>query len=460
MICNSAYVVQTQVISMGDRPFHTVKGLRPIFCSIFNKSNCFTDMPDSILYDRCHKDESPSRPFIHNLGQICFNTRTACFEKVHNQHTFGEFLVGEKKYGVTAEVRSMRELLREIFAPGEEIVSRKDFFGYDPRLEDQRMNHLYFELRKPLFLKATFYGQTQADGKVFIHFYPSGYIVIHLVISLKQQQNLQSLDSLHQAIRETRPMRTNNRWIWSSRLGTGKLSKIVELIRKNIYQSLYTNFSISNKNNHWHTTLKLITTNDAKSVANRFFKGKYDLYNLGPFEYSEHSNYSDDRNTKQSEDEYLLSSKQGVVCGLSPHRSRNFALRFFWRISALHEFVILKSHIYDNYAEFLRSEIANLKDFRLSTLRKFTREDMIQFSVYDPQIPQYFAALDGHIRSVKPFYRRVYSSISSGTGFDERREKVKKLVNKWEAEVEQWEHSLSVLWKKVTFPLRSILKSD
>ena len=455
MICNSAYIVQTQVISMSDRPFLAGKGLRPIFRSIFNNSNCFADMPDSILYDRCHKDELSSRPFIRNLGQICFNTRSACFEDVTGQYMFGEFLVGAKKYGVD---EGMRELLREIFAPGEELVSRKDFFGYDPRLEDQRMNHLYFELRKPLFLKATFDGQSQADGKVFIHFYPSGYIVIHLVIALKQQQNLQSLDSLHQAIRETRPMRSNNRWIWSSRLGTGKLSKIVELIRKNIYQSLYTNFSISNKHNHWHSALKLITTYDAKRVANRFFKGKYDLFNLGPFEYRDHSDYSDDRNTKQSEDEYLLSSKQGIVCGLSPHRSRNFALRFFWRISALHEFVILKSHIYDDYAEFLRSEIANLKDFRLSTLRKLTREDISQFSVYDPQIPQYFAALDRHIRFVKPFYRRVYSSISSGTGFDERREKVKKLVNEWEAEVEQWEHSLSVLWKKVISPLRSILR--
>ncbi|MBA7490299.1 hypothetical protein ES702_00836 [subsurface metagenome] len=398
MICNSAYVVQTQVISMSNRPFHAGKELRPIFRPIFNSSNCFDDMRDSKLYDWRHKDELPSKPFIRNLGQICFN------------------------------------------------VIREEFSEYDPRLEDQRMNHLHFELRKPLFLKATFDGQTQADGKAFIHFYPSGYIVIHLAIALKQQQNLQSLNSLHQAIRETRPMRSDSRWIWSSRLGTGKLPKIVELIRENIYQSLYTNFSTSNKHNHWHSALKLITTYDAKRVANRFFKGKYDLFNLWPHG---HSDYSD---------EYLLSSKQGVACGLSPYRSRHSALRFFWRISDLYEFVILKSHIYDDYAEFLRSEIANLKDFRLSTLRKLTREDMSQFSVYDPQIPQYFAALDRHIRSAKPFYRRIYSSISSGTGFDEHREKVKKLVNEWEAEVKQWEHGLSVLWKKVISPLRSILR--
>jgi len=450
MICNSSYVVQTQVISMSDRPFLTGKELRPIFRPIFNSSNCFADMRDSILYDWWPKDELlSSKPFIRNLGQICFNTRSACFADEWGQEMFGKFLVGKKKNG---DPDPWEELLQE------EGISREEFFGYDPRLEDQRMNHLYFELRKPLFLKATFDGQTQADGKVFIHFYPSGYIVIHLAIALKQQQNLQSLDSLHEAIRETRPMRSDSRWIWSSRLGTGKLPKIVELIRENIYQSLYTNFSISNKHNHWHSALKLITTYDAKRVANRFFKGEYDLFNPGPYGYSDYSDDSGDCNTKQSEDEYLLSSKQGVVCGLSPHRSRNFALRFFWRISALYEFVILKSHIYDDYAEFLRFEIANLKDFRLSTLRKLTREDMSQFSVYDPQIPQYFAALDRHIRSVKPFYRRVYSSISSGTGFDERREKVKKLVNEWEAEVEQWEHSLSVLWKKVISPLRSILK--
>jgi len=90
-------------------------------------------------------------------------------------------------------------------------------------------------------------------------------------------------------------------------------------------------------------------------------------------------------------------------------------------------------------------------------VRKLAREDIHRLSVYRSEVPHYLLALDTHTRSAPPFYRLIYSSISGGIGFDERRKKVKELVREWEEEVEQWEHSLALLWKTVIAPLRSLL---
>ena len=102
-------------------------------------------------------------------------------------------------------------------------------------------------------------------------------------------------------------------------------------------------------------------------------------------------------------------------------------------------------------------QITELVDFRLSLRRKLTKEDLLRFSVYDTNVHRFMAALDGHIRTARPFYRRIYSLISGGTGFSERREKVKELVNEWHDEAAKWEPSLVKLWNKVIRPVRSIL---
>lgn len=443
MAIKSAYIVRTQIINIGDRPFHCDKKIRSIFHQLFRNKNCFTKMRLSIL-DSNRPVSLPSKPFIRNLGQICFNTRSAVF--AWERELLAESLGGCEDYWDPDDRNRPTEY--------EEYDERyiKNFFGYNPELNDQRMNHLYFELLPPLFLKAKLDSNTQADGRVFIHFYPSGYIIIHLVIALKHPK-FQDISSIREAIRETDPMRYGGRWTWFTRLGDGKLPRIANLIKKNVYKSVYTESPMLNKNNYWYYSLKFTTTDEAKKVASTLLKGKeYNLLNLGPYEY--YDNYG---NFKQSDyDDYLLSSNQGVICGLSPCRSRTSARRFFWKILTLYEFVVLKNHIYDDYVDFFNTEIQKLKSFRLSTL-KITKDDVLRFSIYDSQIPEYLIALDKHIRSISPFYRKVYSSISNGTRLDKHREDVMKLVNEWESEVKQWTPSLVKVWEKVIAPIRSLL---
>jgi len=440
MIAHSVYIVQSQIVSLGSIPFTVdCDELNPVFSPIFTSENCFMNMQNSILNferrylrkDRESYTHLPSKPFLRNLGRLYFDSRSIIFASKDTQDTVIDHLTQRTEHWPPYTKKD------------EEDEYYFQVFGHSRELKDQRMNHLYFELYRSLSLKAVFKDKTQATGKIFLHFYPSGYIIINLAIDIKQQ-NLQDFSTLEHAIRETRPHRHDGHWIWSCRLGEGKLPKIIKLVKENIYESLFKYPpSTLPKESHWHSALKLLTTTESKEFANIFFKGKYEN-----FEFSH----------RFTTPEYLLSSTQGIIFLMSPsHKKwRQRTIQLFWRVFTIYEFLMLKKYIYGDYAKFLSSEIAELKKFRLSVSKKLTEEDLFKFSVYDPKIPEYLLALDKHIQNASPFYRRVYSSISSGINFDDSREKVKKLVEKWEAEIEQWEPKLCFLWKKIISPIRSV----
>lgn len=49
----------------------------------------------------------------------------------------------------------------------------------------------YFELRKPFKLLAQYDGKTVASGKIFLHLYSAGYIVVYLTV---YRRNLKNID--------------------------------------------------------------------------------------------------------------------------------------------------------------------------------------------------------------------------------------------------------------------------
>lgn len=446
----SAYIVHTQIIGLGDRSFPSTKRLRSVWHPLFDSKDCFTDLY-TLIQDVSHVNHlpwegrkelpAPSKPFIRNLGSICFNTRSVRLAYGKDDRSFLAEHLGEKyhkKYRQTPYEENNND---EYFADGR-------IFGYDTELEDQRMNYLYFEVRKPLFLRAETNDDTRAEGKVFVHIYPSGYLALQLAVSLAWEKD-RSLNDLRSLVQETRPWRRGNRWMWSSRLGNMTLHEVVERIKDNLQQSLYVNGSSLPRQDSWHSTLKLASDADAKQIATDLIlaRGHYEILDIQSTALT------------QSNLTYLLASRQGLTCVAPLTHKRKQALNFFWKILTIAEFVAFKHRVYDDYAKFLRQQVTQLRDFRLSIQRKLRNEDLFRFSVYDHKIPQFLSALDKHIRSATPFHRRIYSAISAGTGFDARRERVMKLVGEWETEVEQWEPSLSLLWKKVISPIRSLIGS-
>lgn len=436
MSVDSVYIVQSQIIQLGKGPFEIEKrNIRNAFRPIFTSPDCFTKMRTSILSGWERPIPLPPLPFISCLGQVCFNTRSVRLSPEARWRLVESF--GGEKYWDPQEKYERTNREKDNTDIGFIYDEDRDiFFGYDESLEDQRMNYLYFEIRRPLFIKATLDRRVVADGNVFIHIYPSGYLVLHLAIALKQHKQW-AFSELRTVLRETRPGSSNTRWIWWSRLGTGDLAEIVKIVKENTLRSIFEN-PPSIKSSDWFSALKISSEVESEKIVSLFLKGGYDCFEFSCVE-------------------YMLSSRQGLICCFSPFRKRKSALRLFWKILVLYEFVLLKNFIYETYADLLRSEILKLREFRLSPLRKLIKEDIRHFSVFNPLIPQYLFALDKHIRSAKPFHRRVYSSISQGMGFDARREKVKELLKEWEIEVEQWEHSALLIWKTIIAPLRSLI---
>lgn len=415
----SAYIVQSCVISIGNKPLDKEENYRSSFYPIFSSKTCFKDLMESNekMWNDFNITRLSSEPFIRNLGQVCFNTRSV------NLNPFPEDLV---------------DLLTDEYS--DDLAEHKDlkYFGYDKSLEDQRMNVLYFELLHPIFLKATLDGETRADGNIFLHFYPCGFIILHLAVSFKANC-LENVEELRKSVEETRPWRKNNKWIWTCKFGQNSLYDIMEYVKSQLSISVYTNKFISDDKCKWHSTLKIGTREKAGKIVSQFLKGDYERFNI-------------------DDDEYIFSSHQGVIYLFPFNALKTSVLHSFWKKFSLIEFIMLKQAIYQSYIDHLSSEILSLKNFRQDTIRKLTKEDFIRFSIYDSNIPTFLQALDRHILNSYPFYRRIYVSISLGKGFDEQRKKVLELAKEWEIEVGQWEPSAVVLWKKIISPIRSLLK--
>jgi len=429
---DSAYIVHSQVIGLNDQPFPPKEKLRSVWHPLFNSKNCFTDLCKLIdfgAYSEINNEPVISSiPFICNLGPVWFNTRSVRLMNSSEREWLGQSLC-----------RTDDDFIEDDFNDDELRL----FFGHDSQLEDQRMNYLCFEIYNPLFIRAKTEDETQVEGKIFLHIYPSGYLVFHVAVALNWRDG-RNLDGLHKILKETRPWRTDSNWTWSSKLGSGRLSEIIKTIKDKIQQSFYVDSSTPLQQGTWWSSLKLISAAEGKHIATELLlpENKYEIV---------------DMQDKFTSLKYLYSSRQGLVCVFQPECKRKTALHFFWKILVLTEFVAFKHKLYEDYAKFLRREVNQLKDFRLSLKRKATKEDLLRFSAYDHTIPQFLFALDNHIQSARPFHRFIYSTISTGTGFDERREKVMKLINEWEEEVEQWEPILVALWKKIISPVRSLL---
>jgi hypothetical protein len=463
----TVYVVQTQVVNLGNIPFSSGDEVKPAFRPLFTSKKCFTDLRTSILdssrvepdpeNDQDNADEwrepafkpipLPGRPFIPSLGMLCFNTRSAVFSDNEERTLLAKDLARREKFWDPKAHKSSKR-----FNP--------DAFGFAPELEDQRMNMLYFELHHPVFLTASLEDKKTATGRIFIHMYPSGYMVLHLAIRLLLPDPY-SAKELAKVIYETQPWRKNTSWEWTSRIAQGKLQDVTDTLTQIILKSIF-QIPPSRKvrKSNWFTSIKLFSGWDTQQLANVFFIHNVKTINIKRFEDDffneyEYHHESDPGKLKQG----LIVSKEGLILCLPEYynEKRKKSLGEFWKTLAMVEFTLLKEGIYSDYVDFLRPEIEKLRDFRLSLKRKMMKDDLLKFSVYRSELPRLLLALDKHTHSASPYYRFVYSSISDAIGLYDRYDKVKELVKEWTGEVEQWEPILSIFWKNIIGPLRALV---
>ncbi|HBB88345.1 MAG TPA: hypothetical protein DC047_12090 [Blastocatellia bacterium] len=311
------------------------------------------------------------------------------------------------------------------------------------------MNSRFFELVRPLHFwsvpSESDNGNT-ASGKVFLHVYPSGYLTIHFAISINRAAGM-AISSLTQALEAIEPWRDQSKWLWHSRIADGNSSFLTSVFKDRINASILRSGKV--RYGPWFTSLKLATTAGENTIAAVFFpvtksQTLKTIPKLGGGGFR-----------------FLIVSKSKLVCvfakgrriqsedSFHPKRAGRASLRFFWRVIALSEFVLLKIQVYDGYRNYLEKEVLSLRDERLTIKEKVRAKRLIKLSRYDSSIPAYLAALDRHIRSAPPFLRLVYSTIAVATRFDSQRLNLQKVVKAWLEEVGQWSHPMRALLKEL-----------
>lgn len=578
----SIYVIQTQVVGLDGHPFPQANILRPSWQPIFCNLRCFADQRQLIrdaswLFRNAWRTEKglpeednddndfedgcsqftlplPSLPFIRGLGSICFNTR-----RIHARTYFERGDLALKLWDQGKKENVDQDI------DGEDYNSAW-LLGYDRNVQDQRMNHLCFELAHPLSLHAQTHNDIQANGKLFIHIYPSGYIVFHLAVSLVWEE-ARSLSSVREILRELRPHHLNATWTWTSRLGKQNetLNSLINKIYKQVEVSLFNNpDSRLRTGGQWRSFLRvsmekcdpfqvssvllgchdkpkiikdlsvpssrsgaeclIITRQGAACIFRPFSIQHEELRN----KYTQRLSSLFDRVRAQVEitplsakirDDIQSTILNSKLFGLKdqPHakiahrlRREDFNLtwelrekdrngtistterehylkladleerirdiellvsemhhswskpqaarRFFWKMSRIHEFVLVKEIIYEDYSRFIQDQVHQLQKFRRSLILKITEEDLFKFSVFDQQAADYLQVLDRHIAQTNNFYRFIYSVLCQGTRVDDLRSKVRELIKEWDNEARTWEHPAYAAWKRIVQPLRAFLK--
>jgi len=426
---NTMYIVHLNVLSIANRPFSSLDDIRKIWKPVFDSEECYSKFKSHVVkQEYVYLDEEDdwglskpllqSKPFIRGFGPLAITSDFFRFDKYKS------------------------DLLDSAIEGGDK--SEKGVFGLDYKLQDQRMNLLYFQIGHPIFLQSFSEYGVRVQGKIFLHLYPSGYLALIYAFSINWAGE-KKIQDIQRVIKETRPWRHDGKWAWESRIGNGGLHSINNNLLVNIDSSLYSKSHKGVEVGEWFTNIMQSLPLGTKDAAHNILQNdKYRTLKLDS--YGNISNIS-----------YFLFSRNGNLAKCSPGSRRNKRMQLFWRFVLLSEFVLLETRIYTEYRDNLRKEIGKLKEYRLLPQNKLLKENIFKFSIFDPRISTYIIALDWHVRRLPPFYRKIYSELSTVHEFAHLRKQLLDDIEKWEDEASQWEHGLVMLWRKVVSPLRAIL---
>ncbi|NRF93599.1 hypothetical protein HQN89_21890 [Paenibacillus frigoriresistens] len=345
------------------------------------------------------------------MGQVCFSTKQAFYvDKAYDRENLAVLISGKVDYWNPNEECEEADIKQ---------YKESTFFGYNPELEDQRMNFLYFELRPPLIIDIQEKEQTVAIGKLFIHFHPSGYVGLHLAVSFKDNL-LKNSENILQLIKETRPGRKGNKWTWKSKLGVWTLQELVKIVCKEVSNSMYEDGTVLHVDDRaWSSSVSVVSSEDIEDIKEEMFLDT-------PVVLKMNSTIGVDVVKEQ-----MLASRQGHLFHYNPLRNRQSVLHSFWRLVHIHEFVLLKNRIYEDYYKKIRQNSSRLTEVNL---RK--KEQLVHLaSAYDPKIKSFLMELDRIIQGAEPFYRAAYSILGKGLRLDERRDKLTAALKEWEEEL-------------------------
>lgn len=403
MEISSLYITQTAVIGLSDVPLEVKDNIRSAFHTIFKNENCFDDALDSVS-----DDGECDMPFISNMGQLRFNEQSMDFF-IDNQSNEGRA------------------------------------FGYDTQFADQRMNFLCFWLHRPFKMLAQYGGKVVASGKIFLHVYPTGYIVVHLAVYKRYAKNIEikTEEDILDLINETKPW-MDGKWKWKSRFGCFSLRETFEQIFQNISLSLLTEGKLSIGKPEWKAGVIMRTDLLDEKVSKAIMEDKKNDC------FVDFKLYRDNKIPKGS-----LIVKKRIYYYFADYRiGRAMILHSFWKINYICEFVLYKSRVYSDYLKYIQKDRNEMRNLMLNKDTRFKIANMVGKDFYKASFFEYTQALDEFVKILGAKYRSTYTIFSNVEGFNDKRTKLNQALEKWENDIKVWNSEDIGIKKLISFLLR------
>lgn len=396
------YITQSAVIGLSDVPLEVKDNIRSAFYPIFKNENCFDAALDGA------SDESKSdMPFISNMGQLRFNEQSMNY--------FIDYQSDEDRV-----------------------------FGYDGHIEDQRMNFFCFWLHKPLKMLAQYGGKTVASGKIFLHVYPTGYIVVHLAVYRRDVKNIdiKTEGDILDLIHETKPW-LDGKWKWKSKFGCLSLRETFEQVFQNMSLSLFTEGKQAIGKLEWKAgvvmRINLLDEKIRKAImddeeADRFI------------------DYSSDWN-RGIPNGCLIVKKKIFYYFVDNSNRRTMMLHSFWKINYICEFVLYKNRVYSDYLKYIQKDRNEMRNLKLSKEYKLKAANVLGKDFYKSTFFEYTQALDRYVTMLGSRYRAMYTLFSKVEGFNDKRVELNRALDAWVNDIKDWNSKDTGIKKLISFLL-------
>lgn len=404
MEINSLYITHSAVISLDDAPLLTTDNIRDSFIPIFIDKNCYANGLTN-FFSLNSKIPTIKTPFINNMGRVILSNRTFNFFKTN------PYFDNPEDHEKTKNV-------------GGYVLD-----GHIKELPDQRMYFFYFELEKPIKILAQFNGKTMASGRIFLHFYPTGYIIIHLAIYSKNISNstINSESDLTNLIRETIPQE-NKKWKWKSTFGNLTLKETIDQVCFNITHSLYKNRE---------TTLAISDWKTGVSISGDLPKAQYSQTIRKNINFIDISRNYDSIDSKEPRS-FLFIRKNIHYYVTDSGRKRSTILHSIWMINKINEFLLFKKHVYVCYQNHLSKDRKEINNFILNRELFFHKANIFGKNYYNEFFYYHLEALDDYTKMFGSKYRAIYAKFSESNGFNKERAKLLQELKDWKQDIEKW----------------------
>lgn len=407
----SLYITQTAVIGLADVPLEANLNFRSAFEPIFKNRDCFKNARMNALCAR-EDEECSKMPFISNLGQLCYNEMS------------DNFFIEYQDYENHA-------------------------FRYENNLKDERMYFLCFCLQKSFKILAQYAGKTAASGKIFLHIYPTGYIVVHLAVYRRDAANIEIekeqdiLDLIH----ETKPW-LDGKWKWKSRFGCYSLRETFEQVFQNISLSLFTEGELEIGKPEWRTGVAMSVDLSDGEIRSAI---------MG---HETTDRFIDCRNRDRDIPDGILVAKKRIHYYFADkRRERDTILHSFWKMRYIFEFVLYKNKVYSDYLKYIQKDRNEMRDLNLNKEYKFKVANIVGKDFYRSTFFIYTQFLDEYVTMLGTKDRAMYALFSKVDGFDDKRQKLNHALEAWENDIKVWKGKETGLQKllKLIIKVRDIL---